>query len=159
AESDQHLDQHSSYLLVVTTGVHDATGNSITTPESFLNLNAEDSGDARLRTYRQALQALMDNGTLHRIAPGLEKKNIAAASLFTPESATATLESIREQIKAAAPPSVNFNLGTGGEKTVFSVNTITGLTWNVQALTVGPLVPTSLNANLGALQVFPGSVR
>ena len=156
AESDQHLDQRSSYLLVVTTGVHDAVGNPIAAPKSFLDLNAEDSSDARLRTYRQALRALIDNGTLHRIAPGLDKKDIAAASLFTTESATATLESIREQIKAAAPPTVNFNLGTNGEKTVFPVSSIIGILWGQQTLTVGPLhtvpVPTP------ALQVFPGSV-
>ena len=41
---------------------------------------------------------------------------------------------------------------------MFPLNTVTGLTWNVQALTVGPLIPTSLNATLGALQVFPGSI-
>jgi dienelactone hydrolase len=158
AESDQHLDQRSSYLLIVTTGVHDAAGNPIAAAHDFRDLDAEDSADARLRLYRQALHSFIDNGTLHRIAPGLDKKDIAAASLFTTESATATLESIREQIKAAAAPTVNFNLGTGGEKTVFPVNTITGLTWNVQALTVGPLVPTSLNGALAALQVFPGSV-
>jgi hypothetical protein len=158
AESDQHLTQRSSYLLVVTTGVHDAAGNPIQASRDFRDLNASDSADARLRLYRQALRSLIDNGTLHRIAPGLDKKDIAAASLFTTESATATLESIREQIKAAAPPTVNFNLGSGGEKTVFPLNTVTGLTWNVQALTVGPLVPTSLNATLGALQVFPGSI-
>ncbi len=158
AESDQHLDQRSSYLLVVTTGVHDAAGNPIAAPKSFLDLNAEDSADPRLRAYRQALRALIDNGTLHRIAPGLDKKDIAAASLFTTESATATLESIREQIKLAAPPAVNFNIGSSGEKTVFPVNTVTGLTWNVQALTVGPLIPTNLNSALAALQVFPGSV-
>lgn len=159
AESDQHLDQRSNYLLIVTRGVHDAAGNPIEASHDFRDLNAEDSSDVQLRIYRQVLRSLIDNGTLHRIAPGLEKKDIAAASLFTTESATATLESIREQIKAAASPTVNFNLGTGGEKTVFPVNTITGLTWNVQALTVGPLVPTSLNGNLGALQVFPGSVK
>lgn len=158
AESDQHLTQRSSYLLVVTTGVHDAAGNPIQASHDFRDLNASDSADARLRLYRQILSSLIDNGTLHRIAPGLDKKDIAAASLFTTESATATLESIREQIKAAAAPTVNFNLGSGGAKTVFPVNTISGLTWNVQALTVGPLIPTSLNAALGALQVFPGSV-
>jgi hypothetical protein len=158
AESDQHLTQRSSYLLVVTTGVHDAAGNPIQASHDFRDLNASDSADARLRLYRQTLSSLIDNGTLHRIAPGLDKKDIAAASLFTTESATATLESIREQIKSAAAPTVNFNLGSGGAKTVFPVNTISGLTWNVQALTVGPLIPTSLNATLGALQVFPGSV-
>lgn len=156
AESDQHLDQRSSYLLIVTTGVHDAAGNPIRASHDFQDLNAGDSADARLRQYRQALQSFIDNGTLHRIAPGLDKKDIAAAALFTTESATATLESIREQIKAAAPPAVNFNLGTHGEKTVFPVSSIIGILWGQQTLTSGPLntvpVPTP------ALQVFPGSV-
>ena len=159
AESDQHLDQHANYLLVVTDGVHDAAGNPVAAAAGFRNLDADGSADAQLRAYRQAVRSLIDNGTLNRIAPGLDKKHIAAASLFTVESVTATLESIRQQVKAAAPPAVNFNLGTGGEKTVFPLNTVTGLTWNVQALTVGPLIPTSLNALLGALQVFPGSIN
>lgn len=158
AESDQHLDQHANYLLVVTDGVHDAAGNPVAASAGFRNLNADGSADAQLRAYRQAVRSLIDNGTLNRIAPGLDKKHIAAASLFTVESVTATLESIRQQVKAAAAPAVNFNLGTGGEKTVFPLNTVTGLTWNVQALTVGPLIPTSLNGNLAALQVFPGSI-
>jgi hypothetical protein len=158
AESDQHLDQHANYLLVVTDGVHDAAGNPVAAAAGFRNLDADGSADAQLRAYRQALRSLIDNGTLNKIAPGLDKKHIAAASLFTVESVTATLESIRQQVKAAAAPAVNFNLGTGGQKTVFPLNTVTGLTWNVQALTVGPLIPTSLNATLGALQVFPGSI-
>jgi hypothetical protein len=158
AESDQHLDQHANYLLVVTDGVHDAAGNPVAAAAGFRNLDADGSADAQLRAYRQAVRSLIDNGTLNRIAPGLDKKHIAAASLFTVESVTATLESIRQQVKASAPPAVNFNLGTGGEKTVFPLNTVTGLTWNVQALTVGPLIPTSLNGNLAALQVFPGSI-
>ncbi|MGB9121613.1 MAG: hypothetical protein WCE73_13400 [Candidatus Angelobacter sp.] len=158
AESDQHLDQHANYLVVVTDGVHDAAGNPVAAAAGFRNLDADGSADAQLRAYRQAVRSLIDNGTLNKIAPGLDKKHIAAASLFTVESVTATLESIRQQVKAAASPAVNFNLGTGGEKTVFPLNTVTGLTWNVQALTVGPLIPTSLNAALGALQVFPGSI-
>src|ERR1051326_5088508 len=158
AESDQHLDQHANYLLVVTDGVHDAAGNPVAASSDFRNLDADGSAEAQLRAYRQAFRNLIDNGTLNKIAPGLDKRHIAAASLFTVESVTATLESIRQQVKAAAAPSVNFNLGTGGEKTVFPVNTLTGLTWNVQALTVGPLIPTSLNSALAALQVFPGSV-
>ncbi|HET7871992.1 MAG TPA: hypothetical protein VFL42_05730 [Terriglobales bacterium] len=158
AESDQHLDQRTSYLLVVTRGVRDASGNPVEATRDFRNLEADDSADAQLRRYRQALRRFIDNGTLHRIAPGLEKKDIAAASLFTTESVTATLESVRDQVRAAAAPQVSFTLGSNGEKTVFPLNTVTGLTWNVQALAVGPLVPTSLNAALGALQVFPGSI-
>ncbi|OAI56311.1 hypothetical protein AYO50_00660 [Acidobacteria bacterium SCGC AG-212-P17] len=144
AESDQHLDQHANYLLVVTDGVHDAAGNPVAASAGFRNLDADGSADAQLRAYRQAVRSLIDNGTLHRIAPGLEKKHIAAASLFTVESVTATLESIRDQVKAAASPSVNFNLGSGGEKTVFPLNTITGFTWNQQVATVGSLTPNDL---------------
>jgi hypothetical protein len=158
AESDQHLDQHSSYLLVVTNGVHDAAGNPISATRDFRNLDADESADAQIRRYRQALRRLIDNGTLHRIAPGLEKKDIAAASLFTVESVTATMESIRDQVEAAAPPTVSFDLGSSGEKTVFPVNTLTGLTWNAQVATAGPLFPIDLTPALGALQVFPGSI-
>ena len=158
AESDQHLAQDSSYLLIVTTGVHDAVGNPIAPSRAFRDLNDGGTHDRQLRAYTRALEHLLDNGRLHRIAPGLDKKNIAAASLFTTESVTSTLESIRDQVTAAAAPAVSFNLGTGGEKTVFAVNTVTGLTWNVQALTVGPLIPQNLNGNLAALQVFPGAV-
>ena len=158
AESDQHLDQDSSYLLVVTTGVHDASGQPVELSAAFRNLDSGDSANRQLRDYRKGLQSVLDNGTLHKIAPGLTRQDIAAASVFTTQTATATLQSIREQIKAAAAPTVNFNIGSNGEKTVFPVNTITGFTWNVQALTVGPLVPTNLNADLAALQVFPGSI-
>lgn len=158
-ESDQHLNQHASYLLVVTDGVHDAAGKPVAASRDFRNLDADDSSDAQLRRYRQALRSLIDNGTLHRIAPGLDKKDIAAASVFTVESTTSTLESIRDQVEAAASPTVSFNLGSNGEKTVFPLNTVTGLTWNVQALTVGPLIPTDLtNSSLAALQAFPGAI-
>ena len=162
AESNDHLDEDSNYLLIVTNGVHDAGGNPIAAGSAFAQFIHGDGGvdgknaDRLLKGYQAALKHSLDNDVLKNI--GISSGNVAAASIFTTESATATLRSIREQIKAAAPPSVNFNLGTGGEKTVFPLNTVTGLTWNVQALTVGPLVPTSLNATLGALQVFPGSI-
>ena len=156
AESDAHLDQDSSYLLIVTNGVHDANGNPIEAAKSFRDLDEGHISDPQQRLYIRALKQLLDNGNLHRLVPGLDHNDIAAASLFTTESATATLESIREQVKAAAPPIVDFNLGTHGEKTVFPVSSIIGILWGQQTLTVGPLntvpVPTP------ALQVFPGSV-
>jgi len=162
AESNDHLDEDANYALIVTTGVHDAQGNPIAGVSGFAQFVHGDGGvdgkdkDVLLKRYQQALKHTLDEGVLEQL--GLSRDRVAAASVFTTESSTATLRSIREQIKAASAPSVNFNLGTGGEKTVFSLNTVTGLTWNVQALTVGPLIPTSLNATLGALQVFPGSI-
>jgi hypothetical protein len=162
AESNDHLDEDANYALIVTTGVHDAQGNPIASTDGFNQFRHGDGGvdgkdkDVLLKRYQQALKHTLDEGVLEQL--GLSRDSVAAASVFTTESATATLRSIREQIKAASAPSVNFNLGSGGEKTVFPLNTVTGLTWNVQALTVGPLIPTSLNATLGALQVFPGSI-
>lgn len=158
AESDDHLDQRSTYLLIVTNGVQDASGHAIEATKGFHDLDEGHISDPQQRLYIRALKHLLDNGTLHRLVPGLDHNDVAAASLFTTESATATLESIREQIKAAAAPQATFNIGSKGEKTVFPLNTVTGFTWNVQALTVGPLVPTNLNADLAALQVFPGSI-
>lgn len=163
AESNDHLNEDSNYALIVTTGVHDAQGNPISATGDFSAFIHGDGGvdgknkDELLKRYQQALKHSLTDDILSQL--GLTGGQIAAASVFTTESATATLRSIREQIKAAAPPTVNFNLGTGGEKTIFPLNTVTGLTWNVQALTVGPLIPTSLNGNLAALQVFPGSVK
>jgi hypothetical protein len=162
AESNDHLAEDSNYLLIVTNGVHDAQGNPVAAASGFAQFVHGDgdvdgkNADRLLKRYQQALKSALDEDVLERI--GLRRSDVAAASFFTTESATATLRSIREQIKAAAAPAVNFNLGSGGEKTVFPLNTVTGLTWNVQALTVGPLIPTSLNATLGALQVFPGSI-
>lgn len=162
AESNDHLDEDSNYLLIVTTGVHDASGNPIASGSAFAQFIHGDGGvdgknaDRLLKGYQAALKHSLDNDVLKNI--GISSGDVAAASIFTTESATATLRSIREQIKSAPAPAVNFNLGTGGEKTVFPLNTVTGLTWNVQALTVGPLIPNSLNALLGALQVFPGSI-
>ncbi len=158
AESDDHLDQRSTYLLIVTNGVHDANGNPIQASDAFRNPDKGKITDPQQKLYIDVLKRLLDNGRLHRLVPGLDHNDIVAASFFTTESATATLESIREQIKSAAPPQVTFKIGTNGEKTVFPLNTVTGFTWNVQALTVGPLVPTNLNADLAALQVFPGSI-
>src|ERR1051326_5735623 len=162
AESNDHLNEDSNYALIVTTGVHDAQGNPIAANGDFSQFVHGDGGvdgkntDEMLKRYQQALKHPVSDDILTQI--GLSRGDVAAASIFTTESATATLRSIRDQIKSAAAPAVNFNLGTGGEKTIFPLNTVTGLTWNVQALTVGPLIPTSLNATLGALQVFPGSI-
>ena len=162
AESDDHLTEDANYALIVTTGVHDSQGHPIAASDDFNDFRHGDGDvhgkdkDFLLKRYQQALKHALDEDVLERL--GLHRRDVAAASVFTTESITHTLRSIRRQIKYAAPPAVTFNLGNGGATTVFPVNTITGLTWNVQALAAGPLVPTSLNAALGALQVFPGSV-
>ncbi|MGZ4878648.1 MAG: Ig-like domain-containing protein [Candidatus Angelobacter sp.] len=156
AESNDHLDEDTNYLLVVTTGVHDAQGNPVAASSAFaqfvpangggVNQNADDV----LKRYQQALRHGLNAGTLQHI--GLDRSAIAGASLFTTESATATLRSIRDQIKDAASPTVDFKLGSNGEKTVFSLSSISGFTWNEQRTTGTALTPVNLTAVIHGLQ-------
>ena len=159
-QSDQHLEQRTSYLVIVTKGVHDAAGDPIETSDSFAHfrrdLNFGQTKDPQLKFYRNALIKSLDDEVLASLTPALSSGQIAAASFFTTGSVTATLEKIRDQIKAAPAPAVNFNLGLQGERTVFAVSSIVGILFGQQVTTVGPLntvpVPTP------ALQIFPGSV-
>ena len=113
AESNDHLDEDANYVLIVTTGVQDKGGNPIAAADAFqefIRHGGDGDGDRNVAgAYREALRHALDEDVLERV--GLPGGNIAAASLFTTESATATLRSIREQIKSAAAPTVNFNLG------------------------------------------------
>jgi hypothetical protein len=163
-QSDQHLDQHTLYLLIVTDGVHDAAGDPIKASEEFRELRQrddsdDDNDDARdsdSRGYTRRLSRALNEDLLEDIAAGTSRRRIAAASLFTTGSVTATLEKIRKRIKAAPAPGVNFNIGSNGERTVFPLSSVLGILFGKQVGTVGPLntvpVPTP------ALQVFPGSV-
>lgn len=159
-ESDQHLDQDTTYLLLVTDGIHDAGGDPIEASQDFLgfrhNLNFGQTKDDQLKAYRAALIRSLAGDVLENLGAGLSHKNITAASIFTTGSVTSTLTSIRDQIKTAPAPTASFNLGTHGERTVFPVASIIGILYGQQTNTAGPLhtvpVPTP------ALQVFPGSV-
>jgi hypothetical protein len=158
--SDQHLDQQTSYLLIVTNRVRDSAGDPIEGAEAFArfrhDLNFGQTKDPQLKSYREALIRSLDGDVLRSITPALSRSDIAAASLFTTGSVTATLEKIRDQIKAAPAPGVDFNIGSHGERTVFPLSSVLGILFRRQVSTVGPLstvpVPTP------ALQVFPGSV-
>lgn len=160
AQSNDHLEQHTSYLLVVTDGVLDANENPVQASSDFENfrhnLNFGQTKDAQLKLYREELIRILSADVLDSVADGLSHKNIVTASIFTTGSVTNTLESIRDQVKTAPAPPVNFNLGTHGERTVFAVSSVIGILYGQQTKTTGPLhvvpVPTP------ALQVFPGSV-
>jgi hypothetical protein len=161
AESEQHLEQHTNYLLVITDGVKDPTGDPVEAARAFRHFrhddDDDDDGDRDSATgfYRRLLERSLSEEALEQLH--LHRHHIVAASVFTTGSVTATLQKIRDQIELAAAPSVGFNLGTHGERTVFSVSSVIGILYGRQIQTVGPLntvpVPTT------ALQVFPGSVK
>jgi dienelactone hydrolase len=102
AESDQLLDQHSRWALVVTNGVRDADGDPIEAGgfSTFRHdLNFGQTKDRALKVYRKTLIDTIDA----LAAMGLDESRIAAMSVFSTLSATALLEKVRDQIKAAVP--------------------------------------------------------
>jgi hypothetical protein len=153
-ESDELLDQHTRYALIVTRGVHDAAGQPVEASDEFSHfrhdLNFGQSQDADWKVYRKEM---LDALQVAR-GDGVAEKDIVTASVFTTQSATAVLEKIRDQIHAATPQPADFNLGTKGEPTVFSRNAVTGITFHKQTGTKGvasDFTNVQLTANLAAL--------
>ena len=92
-ESDQLLRRHTTYVLVVATDVRDRRAE-----DQHASVNITDSSAG---------------------SPATPQGQIAVASIFTTQSATALLEQVRRQIKASTPAPANFVLGRCGERTVF----------------------------------------
>ncbi len=111
AESDQQLAQDTTYLLVVTRGVHDADGAPLDATTFRHDLNYGQTKDSALKAYRKALLDAL---------PLADPSDVAGASVFTTQSITALGETIRAQLQGS---SVDLNLGTHGERTVFSAAT------------------------------------
>ena len=88
----------------------------------------------------------------------MRERDIAVASVFTTQSATAVLEKMRDQIHAATPEPADFLLGPQGERTVFSLEAVTGIRFDQQT-GVDPPVFTPVNLNLSLIRdTFPGAV-
>src|SRR6516225_6385587 len=153
-ESDQLLDQHTRYALIVTSGVHDPSGEPVEATPAFRHFRHDlaHTHDPVLKFYRRelidALHAARDIG--------VREKDIVSGSVFTTLSATAVLEKMRDQIHEATPAPADFLLGPNGERTVFNLNEVSGITWNQQTRVAGPLNPVPVNVNL--LRFIPGTV-
>src|SRR5207249_2162786 len=117
-ESDELLDQHTRYALIVTRGVHDPAGHPVEASNEFSrfrhDLNFGQTHDVALKEYRKEM---LDALQAARRA-GVAEKDIATASVFTTLSATAVPEKIRDQIHAATPATADFLLGADGTRTV-----------------------------------------
>jgi hypothetical protein len=147
-ESDALLAQHTCYALIVTNGIHDAQGNPVEATEKFRHFRQTVHGE-----YKHELREAIHAARRH----GVRARDIVAASVFTTQSATAILEKIRDQIKAATPAPADFNLGSGGERTVFNRAEVTGIHWEQQTGDNPPsFTPTDLNLSL--LDIIPGAV-
>jgi hypothetical protein len=137
-ESDEQLAQDTTYLLVVTRGVHDANGDELAgSPLGSLGGSS---------AYKKSLHDALSMAMVRGVGPG----DIAAASLFTTQSIDALSRKIRAQLHATP---VTFNLGPGGTRTVFPAASPT--TWNRQ---VGTSTFSTVDVPWPALFVYPGSV-
>jgi hypothetical protein len=128
-ESDELLDQHTSYVLIVTRDVRDAMNAPVAAAGAFQAFrHGEKIGhagdDPSPAAYRQALLAGLERAA----AAGVDLNKIAVASVFTTQSITAILEKIRDEIKAATPEPADFGLGPAGTRTAFSLSSITDFT-------------------------------
>jgi hypothetical protein len=156
-KSDELLDQHTRYALIVTRGVHDADGQSVEPSDEFArfrhDLNYGQTDDPALKEYRKELLDALQAAR----ADGVAEKDIVTASVFTTMSATAVLEKIRDQIHAGTPDPADFNLGLGGERTVFNRAAVTSIRWQQQTGD-SPASFTTTNLDLSLLDVIPGAV-
>jgi dienelactone hydrolase len=153
--SDESLDQHTRYALIVTNGVDDAGGLPVEATLAFrlAPLTLAFSHDPVLRSYGQELV----EGLVAAHRAGVREQDIVTASVFTTESATAILEKMRDQIHAATPELADFNLGPDGTRTVFSLDQVTGIAFNEQNQ-VDPPGFASAQLSLPQLRIIPGAV-
>src|SRR5262249_23837631 len=120
-ESDELLAQHTRFTLIVTNGVRDADGDRVEASREFRRFRQTVPQPYK----RELLDALHEARRL-----GVRERDIVTASVFTTQSATAVMEKIRDQIKAATPEPADFLLGPKGERTVFNLDEVKGITWN-----------------------------
>jgi hypothetical protein len=147
AESDEVLDQHHRYGVIVTDGVRDTSGKVVKAVSNF------ESMDNVPAWYQARLKEVFDVAR----AQGLRKHDIVSASAFTTQSVTSVMERIRDSIKASTPEPADFLLGPGGERTVFPRSQVLSATWIRQTIANPPdYSPQALN--LVPLNVVPGAV-
>ena len=144
AESDQQLAQDATYLLVVTRGVHDANGQPLDATTFRHDLNFGQTKSAADKAYRKALLDVLPRSD-----------DVAGASLFTTQSITATSATIRSHLSGS---SVDFNLGTHGERTVFPAATTPLITVTRQTGVTSFATPSAMFAPSSPLWAGIGTV-
>src|SRR5437867_9855221 len=146
AESDELLDHHNRYALIVTNGVRDTAGGRVEASASFRRFrhgrSIDHTKDHTLKRYRKELLKALEEVELRR-------HRVVAASVFTTQSVTAVLEKIRHQIKNTKPAPATM-LGT------FLLSDVVKIRFDEQVGTA-PSFSTSF-VPTRALSIFPGAV-
>lgn len=144
--TDEMLVQHSSYALIVTRSLLDASGNPLEASGEFSRFLSSGSGE-----YRDRLRAAIDAA----VSAGVVRSDIACASAFTTLSATAMLEKMRDQIKAATPKPASFVFN--GARAVYSKDSISSMVVHLQTRITPPGFG-DVTVNLSLLDAVPDSV-
>jgi hypothetical protein len=150
-ESDELLAEHSRYLLVVTDGVRDSSGQPIR------QAHIEDDPSDDLNRGQEVSAYRHDLRDAARLYGGPNR--IAATALFTTQSISADLAKIQRQIAASTPAPLDFMVGSAAGapvRAVFDPATLTAIqfvrqTGTAPTFTTG-FVPTT------ALGTAPGAV-
>ena len=145
---EDSLDQHTTYALVVTTGVRDSSGTAIGAVDMVSRIA---DGD-----YRRALEAAVP--IAQRAADLKSGRTIAALSVFTTQTFSHIFERMRDAIAKAPAPSIDFKVGPNGSPAIFDVATLQSLTVNAHASVQGALTPQPLPNAVKNLHLVPDSV-
>ncbi|MDM0113705.1 Ig-like domain-containing protein [Variovorax sp. J22R133] len=152
-QSDELLQEHSRYVLVITNGIHDTAGDPIAgAPFSrpALPWGRGGANDRDLLDFQGTLQ-----GAERAVRAG--RHRVVAVSLFTTQSVSADLVKIREQIRRSNPAPINFMIGNGGTtRAAFPVADLGSIQWNRQVSI--PAYFATVDVPTQALQVVPGAV-
>jgi len=160
-ESDEVLRQTARYAVIVTNGIRDMSGRPVQASDAFddfrHDLNYGQTKSNELKEYRKALITTL--AAVERL--GVSKRDVVALSVFTTQSATATLENIRDYLKSSPLPDkdkANFAIGPIGldgsrSRAVFAVSSIQSITFRQQMGTstfVNAAVPLAVLNAFGA---------
>jgi hypothetical protein len=146
--SEQLLDQHSRYALIMTNGLRGADGSPVEATEAFRSFRHSVRGE-----YKHELLDAIDAAR----GLGIPERNIVDASVFTTESTTAILEKIRDQIHRQTPAPADFLLGSKRERTVFARKDVAGIVFREQTMADPPGF-TDVDLPISQLDVIPGAV-
>ncbi len=132
-ESDELLNEHTRYLLVVTDGVRDTRGKKI----KAIDWDDQDHGRSVTtdRGHHDDARDVRDALRSHR---GLHGHKPVAASVFTTQSISADLAKIMRSIKSSTPAPANFMIGTiagGATRAVFPVGSVQAINFARQSTT------------------------
>lgn len=147
AESDELLDQHTRYALIVTSGIRDADGDPVEAGDFATfrhDLNFGQAKDKDLKAYRKSLLDAV-------AASGVNANAVVTASVFSTQSATAVLEKMRDTIKSM--PASAAIIAT------FPRASVGAIQWHRQ-VKIGTAAASFSDSFVAvpALDVFPGAV-